>query len=173
MTVLDQHAAPVTIRLAQPTANRRLTELTLTPGVVDDQAREMFLYAQCQLLALAVSEQAGWPLWVAEQQVPAGTWSWAHVGVRTPAGRWLDIEGPRAPRDVTAWLAGWGLPVRLRLLDRAAWHETFRNVPAGAPASWWRTRVLAGPAQAGPGDPAVTLVEGFASLLVTQAGGAR
>ena len=53
MTVLDQHAAPVTIQLAQPTANRRVTVLTLTPGVVDDQAREMFLYAQCQLLALA------------------------------------------------------------------------------------------------------------------------
>lgn len=151
--------APITVRLLQPTANLGLTDLTLTPGLIDDQAREMFLYSQCQMLALAICERTGWPVWVAEQQLPAGYWSWSHAGVRTPAGRWLDIKGPRDGRDVAAWLAGWGLPVRLRVLSPATWHETF-SFPSGTSASWWRSRVT------DPDGNAAGIVEDFAALLI-------
>jgi len=133
-------AVPVEIQLLEPSANLGLTELLVTPGLVDEHARELFLYAQCEVLALCLREFTGWPLWAAEQQLPDGRWNWAHVGVRTPAGRWLDIEGPRAVEDVTGWLASWGLPVRARVMDGAAWNVMLGRPPA-TPAAWWRTRV--------------------------------
>jgi hypothetical protein len=174
------HASPagsLTIQLKYPTANLGLTELTLTPGLVDGQAREMFLYSQCQLLALALSERTGWPLQVAEQNLPSGQWSWAHAGVRAPSGLWLDIKGPREGKDVTRWLQSWGLPVRLRLLSGATWQETF-GLPAGTPLSWWRSRITDGGGSAPASTLGADVVEGFAALLASQAsapgaGGAR
>lgn len=156
----DCLAAPVTVRLPGPSANLGLTELKVTPGVVDDHARELFLYAQCQMLALALHEMTGWPLWVAEQRLRSGTWAWAHVAVQTPAGLWLDIEGLRDGREVTGWLSCWGLPVRLRLLDSAGeWHSMLGR-PASTPATWWRSQIVDDNGQG------VTLVEVFARLLL-------
>ena len=133
--------APITVRLMEPSANLGLTELHVTPGVIDEHARELFLYAQCQMLALALHEQTGWPVWVAEQQLPSGTWAWTHVAVQTPDSRWLDIDGPRPGRAVTDWISGYGLPVRLRLLDALAeWHVMLGR-PASTPATWWRTQI--------------------------------
>ncbi|MFC3986632.1 hypothetical protein [Streptosporangium jomthongense] len=156
MALRETRACPVVIRLSTPTARRGLTELTVTPGLVDDHARELFLFAQCQMLALAIHERTGWPLWVAEQQLPTGAWSWAHVGVQTPDGRWLDIEGPRDSQQVLSWLGRWGLAVRRRLLGLADWHVLLGR-PADTPATWWRTQILT--------PESVALVETFAEML--------
>lgn len=151
-------AAPVTIRLLCPTANLGLTELRVTPGVIDAAALELYLYGQCQVLALALHEQTGWPLWVAEQQHPSGTWTWAHVGVQAPDGRWLDILGQRAGHEVISWLEQWGPPARLRLLgDLAEWHVMLGR-PASTPASWWRTRIT--------DEAGIALNESFVRLLL-------
>lgn len=145
MTHDVEQAVPVKVQLLEPTANLGLTELHVTPGVIDGHARELFLYAQCQMLALALHEQTGWPLWVAEQQLPSGTWAWVHVAVQAPDGRWLDIDGPRDGQEVSDWISvGWGLPVRLRLLDDPAeWHVMLGR-PATTPATWWRTQITSG-----------------------------
>jgi hypothetical protein len=159
MPATEDTAAPVTVRLLEPSANLGLTELSVTPGLVDAHARELFLYAQCQMLALALHEQTGWPLWVAEQHLRSGAWAWAHVAVRNPRGKWLDIEGPRDSQQVTAWLSQWGLPVRLRLLDEAAEWHTMLGRAASTPASWWRTQVVGG-------NTGIALVESFARALL-------
>lgn len=150
----------ITVRLNEPSANLGLTTLSVTPGVVDAHARELFLYAKCQILALCLHERTGWPLWAAEQRLASGQWTWTHVAVRTPAGRWLDIEGPREPQAVTDWLDGWGLPVRLRLLDAAGWRAML-GLPSSTPAAWWHDQAT---------TPAgVALAESFADVLLAQA----
>jgi hypothetical protein len=153
---------PVTVRLAQPSANLGLTELLVTPGLMDAHARELFLYSQCQMLALAIHEKTDWPLWVAEQQLPSGAWAWVHLAVQTPAGRWLDIEGPRDDREVADWLAPWRLPVRLRLLGALAEWYAVIGVAADAAPTWWRTQFTEGP------DAGIALVEAFAHSLITR-----
>lgn len=156
-------AGPVTVRLPAPSACLGLTEVQVTPGVVDREARELFLYSQCQILALCLHERTGWPLWAAEQQLPSGSWNWAHVGVRTPRGRWLDIDGPRGAREVTSWLEDWGRPARVRIIGGAAeWMTLLGRAPVPGPAAWWRT-LVGGAVGAG-------LAEEFArSLLAAEA----
>jgi hypothetical protein len=129
---------PVTVCLPEPTANLKATRLRVTPGVTDAQAVELFAYSQCQFLALAIHEETGWPLRVAEI-FREGKWRWVHVGVLAPAGQWLDIGGLRDGRAVTAWLSAWGLPVRLRVMAPGAWHHVLGR-PASTPPSWWRTQ---------------------------------
>jgi hypothetical protein len=163
MSLTATAVAPVTVRLQYPTANLGLTELQVTPGLVDDMARELFLYSQCHMLAMAVHELTGWPLWVAEQQYDSGAWKWCHLGVQTPAGRWLDIDGPRAATAVPAWLDRWGCPSRLRLVSLPDWYALLGVGPRDAPASWWRTRATA--------KQYADLVDSFALPLIT-AGGA-
>jgi hypothetical protein len=159
MTQDAGQAAPVTVQLLEPSANLGLAELHVTPGVIDEHARELFLYAQCQMLALALHERTGWPLWVAEQQLPSGRWAWVHVALQTPDGRWLDIDGPRPSQEVAGWIsAGWGLPVRLRLLDDPAeWHVMVGR-PASTPATWWRTQITS--------DKGIALTESFARSVL-------
>ena len=156
-------AGAVTVRLPAPSGCLGLTEVRVTPGVADREARELFLYSQCQILALCLHERTGWPLWAAEQQLPDGTWKWAHVGVRTPRGRWLDIDGPRGARDVTRWLEDRGLPARTRVIGGAAqWITLLGRTPVPEPAAWWRT--LAGSAEG------TALAEEFArGLLAAEA----
>lgn len=149
---------PIAVRLLAPSHRLGLTELSVTPGVVNDHARELFLFAQCQMLALAIHERTGWPLWIAEQQFPTGAWSWTHIGVQTPAGQWLDIDGPRDSKEVAAWLGQWGLPVRLRLLTLAEWHVQLGR-PVDTLTTWWRTQIT--------GEEAIALVEIFAEAVLT------
>jgi hypothetical protein len=149
----------VTVRLPAPSACLGLAEVQVTPGVVDREARELFLYSQCQVLALCLHERTGWPLWAAEQQLPSGSWSWAHVGVRTPRGRWLDIDGPRDAREVTRWLEDWGPPARVRIIGGAAkWMTLLGAAPVPGPGAWWRTLV--------GGAEGAALAEEFARVLL-------
>jgi hypothetical protein len=163
--------APLTFRFGTPTPDLGLTEIRVTPGVIDDMARELFLYGMCHVLAMAIHEQTGWELAVAERQGPAGDWAWCHLGVHCPKDwpHFLDIEGRREPGEITRWLQQpprRGNPVRMRCLSLAGWHEVI-GAPAGAPASWWRTLFTSD----ADGRNAA-MVDTFARVLVTAAAGA-
>ena len=72
----------------------------------------------------------------------------------------MDIEGPCDGEEVTAWLSGWDLPVRLRLLDDVAEWNAMLDLAADTPVGWWRTQFPEG------GDTGIALVEAFACALL-------
>lgn len=150
-------AEPVTVTMTQPTMNLEATELTVTPGVVDDQARELFLYSACFLLALAVHERTGWPLLIAELRHDE-RWSWVHAGVRTPGGLWLDLDGPRPGEAVSDWLSQYGKPVRRRMCPTPAEWNPVVGLHPSETAGWWRTQVS--------NSTGTDLIESFARILL-------
>lgn len=152
-------AEPVTVTVAQPTMNLGVTELSVIPGVVDDQARELFLYSACFLLALAVHDRTGWPLLIAELRHDE-EWSWVHAGVRTPGGLWLDLDGPRPGEAVSDWLSEYGKPVRHRMFRTPAEWNPVIGLPDGEPAGWWRKQVS--------NSTGIEVIESFAQVLLTR-----
>ncbi|MEU4234378.1 hypothetical protein AB0F17_59735 [Nonomuraea sp. NPDC026600] len=96
------------------------TEFRIRPGVVDADTVELFGFSQCTVLARAMNERTGWAFALVEQFID-GAWTWAHVGVLTPAGRMLDIHGVRELGEVESqMLAEYGHPARVRVLPTLA-----------------------------------------------------
>ncbi len=62
---------------------------TVTPGVIDDEARSAYISGQCHALALALHEATGWQIWGSEDE----EFDIVHVAVRDPQGRFHDITG--------------------------------------------------------------------------------
>src|ERR1035437_3333928 len=92
----------------KPTPTRTLIELVdgahwLTHGVIDDEARHVFMHGYCGDFALALHNHTGWPI------IGAGAWDddaiiveggsmivegvGAHYGTQAPDGRVVDIAG--------------------------------------------------------------------------------
>ncbi|WP_147425369.1 hypothetical protein [Bailinhaonella thermotolerans] len=132
--------ATVTIRLGSPTGRLRLTELRLRPPEVDEHAVELFTRHSCRLLACALQERTGWPLTILypHHAPPGCTWRY-HVGVRTPDGRFLDINGAADLADVErAWSAMYGVRVATHTVSVIEGLMAFLGGQTGDPAAWWR-----------------------------------
>lgn len=86
----------------KPTNNRGLTRVVLRPGHVDADTREFFTAGCCHMLAGALHELTGWPLIALHREHDD---HWLHVGVETPDGRFLDINGPRPVAEMRSRLA--------------------------------------------------------------------
>ncbi|MEU0503173.1 helix-turn-helix transcriptional regulator [Nocardia sp. NPDC005998] len=82
---------PIEFDLEEPTSHGR-HKLTLTPGVVDEQAAEFFAGAYCHFLAGALHSLTSWDVVVIDAMAD-GQWVPRHVAVRTPDGDLLDILG--------------------------------------------------------------------------------
>lgn len=66
-------------------------------GVIDEQARRVFVRGQCHALALAIRELTGWPLFgLVDRRDGNSQRSPGHVVVRTPSGAYIDINGKGA-----------------------------------------------------------------------------
>ena len=133
--------ATLTLRLQQPTTRRCLNTVVLrADGVIDDQAREFFGYLKCHLLACALHEATGWPLTVLDYLHPIGEWRWGHLGVTTPAGDFLDIDGPCPAGQVEdEWADFTGYPTRTRTLPDFDAFARMVGLPDDTPLTWWRT----------------------------------
>ena len=133
------NVAVLRLNLPQPTGRRQLTCVELRPGRIDDQALEVFNYSQCAVLASALHDETGWPLLGIESRCPAGCWHWRHVGVRTPCGRFLDINGVRdyaeAERAWSEFLEG--APVRTVELPTITAFNRWIGMPESS-ESWWK-----------------------------------
>lgn len=68
-------------------------EIELTPGVLDDAAREAFTCGQCHAMALALHEHTGWDLAGAEWEHYDGVEYPGHVFVVDPDGNPFDVNG--------------------------------------------------------------------------------
>src|SRR6185437_5373693 len=79
-------------------------------NAMSDATRERYLYQDCALLALAISDLTGWPC-VLISEGPDDDPDVRHVLVRMPDGRLLDVDGPHGDyRDEEPWVAAdWGL----------------------------------------------------------------
>lgn len=81
----------------------------LTPGVIDDAAIEAYTNGGCWYLAWWLHELTGYPIAVIggydpdldyiDDSSPWHGYSWVHVGVTTPEGLFLDINGPADMND--------------------------------------------------------------------------
>jgi hypothetical protein len=90
VTVLDRHGKPV----------------TLTPGVIDLEAKYAFTAGQCLAYAIATSEKTGWPLYIRMAHARVGRKRdpqdyVIHAMVQHPDGRLIDINGPR---EIGSWV---------------------------------------------------------------------
>lgn len=77
-------------------------------GTITRDAVEEFTHRSCYQLAQALCGLSGWrAMAVAADQGDGATpeLDWVHVGVLTPSGKILDVEGVR---DVDEWLSHWG-----------------------------------------------------------------
>jgi hypothetical protein len=75
----------------------------VTPGVLDEQARDAFLLGGCGALAAAMHRTHGWPLvglWATDDQP-------FHVAVLAPDGLVVDIDGAHPPEE---WAMAYGAP---------------------------------------------------------------
>jgi hypothetical protein len=122
---------------SEPTRRHGLSRVVLRPGVVNDDAIEFFSWGYCWLLAAALREVTGWPYGLVERQRPDG-WEWTHVGVITPTGRMLDIQGDHDVNGLTAaFRLGYGMPARIRSGGHSALREAMRMAADTAP-DWWK-----------------------------------
>jgi len=96
----------------------------LTHGVIDDEARHVFMHGYCGDLALALHDYMGWPI------IGAGAWDddaiiveggsmivegvGAHYGTQAPDGRVVDIEGAH---EIHAWAGRWGVDRAFAVVD--------------------------------------------------------
>jgi hypothetical protein len=90
----------ITFTVDPPTTRNHLSEINLYPGRVDAVALEFFGYGACCLLAGAMHELSGWPLWAFKRAVEGTIHHHVHMGVQTPDGLFLDITGPRTRLSV-------------------------------------------------------------------------
>ena len=76
-------------------------ERPLAPRVTEDD-RILYTHHHCEQLAWALHETTGWPYAAVTDGYDAntGTHGWLHVGVCTPDGNVLDVEGVHAPDTV-------------------------------------------------------------------------
>lgn len=144
----------VTVTLNRPSYHGR-TEFTLRLGRIDADAIEFFGFAKCHLLASAMHELTGWPFAVVHQFVD-GEWKWAHAGVVTTAGLFLDIHGTRAFSEVTAKFEG-DYGHRVRISSHDSYEQCHAAILPGAVVAPWTD-------QANP--LGVELVRHFADQLV-------
>lgn len=75
----------------------------VTPGVLDEDARNAFLLGGCGALATAMHNEHGWPivgLWATDDEP-------FHVGVLAPDGLVVDIDGAHPPDE---WQMAYGGP---------------------------------------------------------------
>lgn len=155
----------VAVQLPNPTQRRRLVSVTLHPGEIDDDAREVFGWGYCHILAAYLHELTGWPFGVLEQLRPYGQWRWAHAGVFAGmAGRFLDIQGIRVSADVEDYYAravrtGRG-SFRWATAATIAEFETLIGKPDDVRSGWWRADLTSAGAAA---------VESIARRLVRDA----
>ena len=82
--------------------DRRGDKVRLTPGVLDSEAKYVFSSGQCLALAVAVSEQTGWPVHLRMGRGPIGRSRKdvdyvIHATVLTPDGKHLDAHGVHEP----------------------------------------------------------------------------
>ncbi|WP_113705182.1 hypothetical protein [Nonomuraea lactucae] len=127
---------PVEFCPSQPTNRRGLTRLVLHPGVIDDDADEFFAWGFCWLLAAALHEATGWAYGLVERRREDG-WEWTHVGVITPAGRFLDIRGCHDRDGLAADLTGaYGMPTRIRVGTFADLRQAMGMAEDTEP-DWW------------------------------------
>lgn len=82
-------------------------EFTLTAGNVDRDVDRVFCLGQCHALAIALHAETGWPLRAVHFDENGAGVGVRHVGVETPSGMFLDIQGEHDP----AALAERGEPV--------------------------------------------------------------
>jgi len=132
----------VLVRLPHPTWRRGLTSVTLRPGVIDEDAREVFAWGYCHTLAGALHQVTGWPLVVLCKRFGGPgrqRWHWIHAGVNPGRpGLLLDVAGVRALPEAEADYAPYGGPFRWALPGN---HPSFCRaigLPDGAPGTWWR-----------------------------------
>ncbi|MEW9527299.1 hypothetical protein [Microbispora sp. NPDC049125] len=152
---------PVEFLPSNPTTRHGLSRLVLRPGVIDDAADEFFAWGYCWLLAAALHEVTGWPFGLIERWREDGQeWEWTHVGVITPAGRFLDIRGCHDRAVLTAGLTGaYGMPTRIRTGRFPALRQAMR-MAEDTPPDWWLGALT---------DPILTeTVRYFAAHLINQ-----
>lgn len=104
----------VELKADAPTFRQGWWKVTLSPGVVDDAAKEWFGYGNCGLLAQALWEVSGWPMGVVEQTPEEGQVTWVHLGVIIPNDRFLDILGVRENGKVIQQYSKPGSTYRVR-----------------------------------------------------------
>lgn len=120
----------------KPTTRRGLNCAVLRPGVIDDDADEFFACGYCWLLAAALHEMTGWSYGLVERR-REDRWEWTHVGVITPAGRFLDIRGCHDRVSLTAKLTdAYGVPARIRTGTFADLREAM-GMAADTEPDWW------------------------------------
>ncbi|MEV5495631.1 hypothetical protein AB0M50_09520 [Nonomuraea fuscirosea] len=120
-----------------PTNRHGLTRLVLHPGVINDAADEFFAWGYCWLLAAALREATGWAYGLVERWREDDGWEWTHVGVITPAGRFLDIRGCHDRDGLTATLTdAYGMPTRIRPGTFADLRQT-TGLADDTPPDWW------------------------------------
>ncbi|TMR89074.1 hypothetical protein [Nonomuraea basaltis] len=121
---------------SKPTTRRGLICAMLRPGVIDDDADEFFAWGYCWLLAAALQEATGWSYGLVERR-HKDSWEWTHVGVITPAGRFLDIRGCHDRDGLTATLEdAYGMPTRIRVGTFADLRQAMGMAEDTEP-DWW------------------------------------
>lgn len=75
-----------------------LTETEINnKGMLNNDAKRVFVRGQCHSLALAIREITGWPLYgLVDREDGNTSTSPSHVVVRTPNGAYIDVNGPGA-----------------------------------------------------------------------------
>lgn len=82
--------------LGVPTAGGH-RRITLTAGVLDEQAREFFGRFRCHRLAAAMACLTGWPVLVVDRGSTGGEWAATHSAVCAPSGGVVDVFGEAEP----------------------------------------------------------------------------
>lgn len=161
----DLSEVRVTVPVYPPTNRRGLTQVTLRPGVHDEDAEEFFGYRACGLLAGAMHEVSAWPYAVLEALDAASGWVFRHAGVLSPAGMFVDLGPAPVPQAliVSANEDYWGCPVRLRALELRQWFSCQRALGYSTAdgVRWWRNHCEPETAE---------VIEFFARKLLAQAG---
>ncbi|GAB3479618.1 hypothetical protein [Amycolatopsis cihanbeyliensis] len=118
------------------------TVFQIRPGVVDAEARELYQWGYCHLLACAIHETTGWSFGSVEGTTrPAGRWRWIHMGVFTPSGAFLDVVGARPVAALSTTLAFRPDPMRVQHLSTFADFCRTVGLAVDTPLSWWHSQL--------------------------------
>ncbi|RSS87002.1 hypothetical protein EF903_17985 [Streptomyces sp. WAC05292] len=131
----------------------------VTPGRLDDTAREAFTNGQCHALALALNEVTGWPTTAlltsdcsgldrmcAEDPDDDCPCRIGHVVVTRPDGAHVDITGAHAPGQVPDFPGATAVP-----MTEAHW-SAIRSTPTWRDADMHAARTFVNPLLASLGD---------------------